>query len=268
MPAVSVPGPDGFRLAVRGGSVLLGTFIKTASHQVAEIVGAAGFDFAIIDAEHAPFDPLTLDRMVLAGRASGLPCLVRVAELAPAPIGQALDLGAAGVVVPHVDSAQAAGQAIAAAKYDRGQRGFSPSTRAGGYGTVDPVAYRAAADRDSSVWCQIEDAAALSALDAIAAVDAVDCLFIGRADLALSLGVASQRDPKVVAAVRAVAEAGARHGRTIGIFVGDTGEIPDLMALGITVFVYGSDQSFLLAGARRVRQDFGAILATRQAAPS
>jgi len=249
-----------FRQAVRGGTVLIGTFIKTAAHQIPEILGAAGLDFAIIDAEHAPFDPLTLDRMVLAGRAAGLPCLVRVPELAPAPVGQALDLGAAGVLVPHVASPDAAERTIAAAKYAGGQRGFSPSTRAGGYGTVDPAAYRLKADAESSVWCQIEDAAALAHLDVIAAVDEVDCLFIGPADLALSLGAGSPRDAKVTDAIAIIAEAGRRHDRTVGIFVGNTAEIPALLKLGITVFVCGSDQGFMLAKARQVRGDLSEAL--------
>ncbi|MDB5396454.1 MAG: aldolase [Rhodospirillales bacterium] len=249
-----------FRDCVRGGSVLLGTFIKTASHQIPEIIGAAGLDFAIIDAEHAPFDLPTLDRMVMAGRGASLPCLVRVPELTPASIGQVLDLGAAGVVVPHIASTEAATRALGATKYAGGRRGFSPSTRAGGYGTIDPVTYRQTADHESSVWCQIEDEAALSHLNAIAAIDQLDCMFLGRADLALSLGVDSQRDPKVVAAVAATAEAGRRHGRTVGIFIGDTGEIPDLLGLGITVFVCGSDQSFMLAESRRIRKDLSAAL--------
>ena len=186
-----------FRQAVRDGSVLIGTFVKTASHQVPEIIGAAGLDFAVIDAEHAPFDLAMLDRMAVAARGAGLPCLGRAPELAPVLIGQILDLGAAGVVAPHIATPEAARLALSAAKYAGRRRGFSPSTRAGGYGTLDAAAYRATADEESSVWCQIEDEAALSQLDAIAAVEQLDCLFLGRADLAVSLGVDSQRDPKV-----------------------------------------------------------------------
>jgi 2-keto-3-deoxy-L-rhamnonate aldolase RhmA len=196
--------------------------------------------------------------MVLAGRAAGLPCLVRVPELAPAPIGQALDFGAAGVLVPHVASAEAAERAVAAEKYGKGQRGFSPSTRAGGYGAAD--GYRLKADAESSVWCQIEDEAALARLDAIAAVDEVDCLFIGPADLALSLRADSPRDPKVKAAIAAIAEAGRRHGRTVGIFVGSTDEVPALLKLGITVFVCGTDQGFILARARQIRKDLSEVV--------
>jgi 2-keto-3-deoxy-L-rhamnonate aldolase RhmA len=254
-----------FRQSVRSGAMQLGTFIKTPSHQIPEILGVSGLDFAIIDCEHAAFDVEALDRMALAARAAGLPCLVRIPELNAATIGQILDQGLSGIMVPHVKDPGSATAALAAAKYGLGHRGFSPSTRAAGHGTADPVAYRSAADRESSVWCQIEDAAALARLDDIAAIDQIDCLFLGRADLALSLKVEGQNDPKVVAAVAATAEAGRRHGRAIGIFIGDTAEIPDLLTLGITVFVCGSDQSFVLAQARRIRKEMSAYLAAKPA---
>ena len=252
-----------FRQKVRDGAVLVGSFVKTGSHQVIEVLGSAGLDFVIVDAEHAPFDAATLDRMALAGRAAGLPCLVRVPELAAAPIGQALDLGFAGVVVPHAADGEAARQAVAAAKYKGRQRGYSPSTRAGGYGTR--TGYLAAADQESSVWVQVEDEPALSRLDEIAAVDEIDCLFIGRADLAVSLGVDGPRHPRVADAVKAIAESGQRHGRRVGIFIPDTSEILELTALGVTVFVCGSDQSYMLAEGRRVRKDLQAALAARPA---
>ena len=192
-------------------------------------------------------------------RAAALPCLVRIPEIAAAPIGQTLDLGFAGVVVPHVKTADIASAALDAAKYGRGARGFSPSTRAGHYGALPAAAYRAAADRESSVWCQIEDESALAQLDAIAAIEDIDCLFLGRADLAQSLKVESQSDPKVVEAVALTAAAGRRHGRTIGIFINDTAEIPQLLELGITVFVYGSDQSLIRAQGQRIRTELTAL---------
>jgi len=241
---------NSFRQRVRARETVLGTFIKTASHQVVEVLGVAGLDFAIVDAEHAPFDLATLDTMALAGRAVGLPLLVRVPELNTVPIGQVLDLGAAGVVVPHIYTAEAARSAVTAAKYSAGKRGFSPSTRAGSYGSVDGAAYRAKADAESLVWCQIEDKAALANLDAICAVEEIDCLFLGRADLSLSLGVDSQKHPDVVSAVKATAAAGNKAGRTVGIPISDVTEIPDLLALGITTFVHSTDQGYLTAGVR------------------
>lgn len=254
---------ENFRQSVRSGAVLLGTFIKTASHQIPEIIGRAGFDFAIIDAEHAPFSATSLDQMALASRATDFPSLVRVPECAAPPIGQALDIGLAGVLIPHVKDANTANAALAAAKYSHGQRGFSPSTRAANYGKIDPLAYRRAADKQSSVWCQIEDEEALSQLDAITAIEEIDCLFLGRADLAQSLNVDSQNDPKVIEAIAATAQAGRRAGRTVGIYIGDIAEVPKFLELGITVFVCGSDQSLLRAQGARLRSDMTNILSAR-----
>jgi 2-keto-3-deoxy-L-rhamnonate aldolase RhmA len=250
------------RERIRSGRPSIGVFIKTASHQVVELVARAGLDFAIVDAEHAPFDLLTLDRMALAARAGGLPLLIRTPGLDTALIAQALDMGFSGIVAPHVDSAERAWSLADAARFDRGHRGFSPSTRAGGYGAPDARAYREAADRGASLWCQIEDASALPRLDEIAAVDEIDCLFLGRADLALSLGVDSQSDPKVVEGARATAEAGRRSGRAVGIFVSSPQEIAPLAELGISVFVCGSDQSWLLAEGRAIRSAFEAAIPT------
>jgi 2-keto-3-deoxy-L-rhamnonate aldolase RhmA len=251
---------DGFRQAVRSGRTLLGTFVKTASHQTIELVARTGLDFAIVDAEHAPFGAADLDRMALAGRATGLPLLVRAPDLGASFIGQALDMGFGGIVAPHIDSSSMAEQLLDASRFDRGQRGFSPSTRAGGYGAPDARAYRQAADRDTSLWCQIEDASALPNLDAIAAFEDIDCLFLGRADLSLSLGVDRQDDPKVVQAVQATAAAGRRHGRAVGIYIGAPHEIPELKAMGVTVFVCSSDQGWLIAEGRRLRRETDAIL--------
>lgn len=249
------------KAAVRAGRPVLGGFVKTASHQAVELLCRAGLDVVIADAEHAPLGLQTLDAMALAGRAWDASLLVRPVDLAPGFIGQCLDMGFSGVLAPHVDSAAAAGAVLDAVRYDRGHRGFSPSTRAANYGAADPAAYRRMADADAVVWTQIEDAAALSELGAIAAVAAVDCLFIGRADLAASLGVSRGDDPKVVEAVRAICAAGALAGRAVGIYVGRAEEIAPLRQMGVSVFVCGSDQSWLLAEGARVRGAFEAAIA-------
>ena len=102
----------------------LGTFVKTLSPHVVEILGLTGLDFAAIDAEHAPFDRAALDLMMLAGRAARLPIHVRIPDIAPATILSVLDIGAAGLVVPHVDSAAQAAEVVSRARYRGGVRGF------------------------------------------------------------------------------------------------------------------------------------------------
>jgi 2-keto-3-deoxy-L-rhamnonate aldolase RhmA len=245
------------REALRGNGRVVGSFIKTPAHQMVEVMGISGLDCLVIDAEHAPFSAGDLDRMFLAGRAVGIPVLVRVASAKPTAINTCLDLGATGIVVPHVREAAGAAAAVAAARYKGGVRGFSPSTRAGGYGMLQSAAYLDHADRAISVWCQIEDGEALDNLDAIAAVPGVDCLFVGRADLALSLGVTGIDHPRIGEALTAVAAACAKAGVAAGIFVPSAAEIPALVRAGYRCFIVGSDQSLLLAAGRQVAQAAG-----------
>ncbi|MCD9030260.1 hypothetical protein LDO32_00725 [Luteimonas sp. Y-2-2-4F] len=233
----------------------VGTFVKTGSAAQVEILGLAGLDFAILDAEHAPLDLPALDRMLLAGRATGLPCLVRLRGRDPAMAGAVLDLGAAGIVVPHTCSAEDARQAVSIARYAGGERGFSPSTRAGGYGAARPDTYPPLADAAVAVWCQVEDARALAALDAIAATPGIDCLLVGPADLAVSLGTAPGT-PAWTEAIEAIVAAGRRHGVAVGIAVGDIDDGRRWLDAGVDRLVCGSDQAFVAAGARRVRTAF------------
>lgn len=215
-----------------------------------ELLGSSDLDFVVLDAEHAPFGSGTLDAALLAARANGLDALVRIPDHGAGFINTCLDLGASGLMVPHTRS-PADVEAIAdAVRYSRGKRGFSPSGRAGSFGQVNHAEYRAQADASNIICCQIEDREAMDRLDEIAAQAAVDCLFIGPADLGLSLGCQGAADPRLAEAIRAIAEAGARYGRTIGLFVPNTESIPEMIAMGITLFVCGSDQGLLLAGAK------------------
>jgi 2-keto-3-deoxy-L-rhamnonate aldolase RhmA len=155
---------------------------------------------------------------------------------------------------------------VKATKYGAGGRGFSPATRAGDYGLVEFGPYRARADAESSLWCQIEDAAALDHLDEIAAVEGVDCLFLGRADLALSLGVAGPDHPKMREAIVATAEAARRNKCALGAYLGDTGEIGAFLDLGATVLVVGADQSWMMSQGRAIRGALASAIDTRRGA--
>jgi len=150
------------RERILGPGMRIGTFVKTASPQVVEILGTTTLDYAVVDAEHAPFDRGMLDLMLLAGRAAGIPLLVRIPDTAPASILQVLDLGAAGILVPHVDSAEHAREIVARARYRKGVRGFSSSPRVAGYGTMSMKAALDAGDA-TCVLAQIESREGLEA---------------------------------------------------------------------------------------------------------
>ena len=241
-----------FRRRLLDRQPLVGTFLKTPSAAVTEILGLSGLDCLCVDAEHAPFDRAALDAVLLAARAYDLPSLVRVADAAPASLLTALDLGATGVIVPHVDSAAAAVVIARGCRYGPEGRGYAGSTRAAGYTTRKMSDILAEANRSVCVVAQIEDAAALPEIEAIAAVDGIDCLFIGRMDLTVSLGAESPDDAVVVDAVRRICAAGRRHGRCVGMFALTTAEVTRWRIEGASFFLLGSDQQWILQGAREL----------------
>lgn len=230
-------------------AIKVGTFVKTPAPQIVEVLGITRLDFAVIDAEHAPFDRRDIDLMMMAGKAAGLPLFVRVPDHAAATILSVLDMGAAGVLVPHVDSVGQARQVVARARYKGGERGFSSSPRAGCYGTLSYQAAQEAGD-SSLVMCQIESVAGLEAAEAIAQVPGVGGLFIGRADLSLSMGEENSRSAAVLQATERIIRAALDAGKIAAMFVSSRDEVNEFAALGVTWFVLGSDQSLLRQAAQ------------------
>ena len=242
-----------FRERLLARELLIGTFVKTAHPAVIEVLGASPLDCICLDAEHAPFDRSALDTTLLAARATNLPALVRVPRADAADILNALDLGASGILVPHVASEQDALAVVRAARYGAGVgRGYGGSTRAAGYGTRSMSEVISEANRTVAVIVQIEDAAALEELDAIAAVDGIDALFVGRMDLTVSLGAASPADDRVVQAVRAVCAAALRHRRAAGMFTQTVDEARQWATEGTSLMLLASDQQWVLQGARQL----------------
>lgn len=232
-----------------GAGCHVGTFVKTTSPQVIEILGGSGLDFAVLDAEHAPYDRAALDLAMIAGRAAALPLFVRVAERTAAGMLSVLDIGAAGVLVPHVDTEQDARDVVAHCRYVGGDRGYSSSPRAAGYGALGMKQAIAQGDRNVVV-CQIESVVAVQNAARIAAVPGVGALFIGRADLALSMGLDNAQDARVLEATQRVIAASLAAGTPVGMFVGSNAEREKYRALGVSWFVQGSDQSLLRQAAQ------------------
>jgi staphyloferrin B biosynthesis citrate synthase len=219
----------------------------TPTSQATEIIGDAGFDFVVIDQEHAPFDRTASDIALLAARAAGMPALVRVPG--PDAILSVLDCGAAGVLIPHVSSAEYARKVAALCRYRGGKRGFATSTRAGRYTQVPMWRHIAQSDSSNVVVAQIEDPEALDEIDAIVAVDGVDSLFIGRGNLTAAFGDESKEPPAVRNAVERISTAALKAGKSTSVYVGNGTEAAWLKTLGASTFVLSSDQGFLLQGA-------------------
>lgn len=244
---------SGFRQRLNQGGLILATFVKTTSHQTVEVLGTTGLDAIVLDAEHAPFGAESLDRCLSV--AGALPTLVRVPANRPESILQALDMGAAGVLVPHVDSPAEAAHAVSAARYAGGTRGFSASTRAGRYGERQWSDYLSQSDADTAVLLQIESALAVTQAEAIASVPGVDALFMGPADLAVSLGAHRIDDRIVQDAIAQICAAARRAVCPLGCFVPDVAAISGLYDLGVRFFVIGSDQALLKKAMHQVVND-------------
>lgn len=243
-----------FATRLRAGEILLATFIKTPGMHAVEIAGKSVLDAVVLDAEHAPFSIDALDQALLACRAAGIAGIVRVPDARPQTIGQMLDLGADGILVPHICSAADAQAAVAAARYRGGQRGFSNSPRAGGYGASTMLSHIDAQDAEVLVLCQIEDRAAVECVEEIAAVPGVDCLFVGKADLAVSYAVYDLEHALVREAQKRIFAAARAHKVCAGIFVGNVAPLSELTAAGGQLFVVGSDQSILRSGFDALRR--------------
>lgn len=233
---------------MRSGTDVVGSFVKMPHHSVVEVMAGAGFDFLTLDAEHGYFDRASIDSCVLAGLAWECPVFVRIPVAEPDWIMYALDSGAAGIFVPHVATradAERLAQLVSFAP--TGKRGFSPSVRAGSYGLRGMAAHRHGARQDFALVCQIEDPAGVDAAAEIAAVDGVDALFIGPADLAVAAGYDDMGHPEALA----LCERGlaAAKDRVPGaIFVSDLAATERWRAAGASVFMVGSDQTMLVAG--------------------
>ena len=252
--------PVHFKQRLQSGEALIGTFLKTPSMMTTEVLSRTELDVVCLDAEHAPFDRADIDRCLLPLRHAGMASLVRVQSAAPEQILNALDCGATGVVVPHVDSVEKARACAAAAKYgDRG-RGYAGSTRAAGYAS-NSIAQNLSLNADETVVvAQIEDLAALGCIDEIAQVEGIDCLFIGMMDLTVALGAAAADDPRVVEAAEKICCAAREANRRIGIFVPTIDEVAFWRQRGVSLFLMASEHTFLKQGAAKqgseVRKQF------------
>lgn len=240
---------QGFRKRLRASEPMLGTFLKIPSTQPAEILGTLGFDFVVIDEEHAPLNPETTDAILLACRAHHMGGLVRVRH--PGDILRVLDCGADGVLVPHVTSAEVARKIVALARYD-GVRGLSPTTRAGGFGGVPVSEHMTEQDTGCAVIAMIEDVDALDRINEIVATEGLDAIFIGRADLGASMGV-PPGDPGLDCAVTKLLTAARSANLPALVLAADPAEAGRLRSLGATGFLSGSDQGFLRVAAANAR---------------
>ena len=240
---------DGFRQRLLSRVPLAGTFLKTPAYQVVEVLAQSELDFVCLDAEHSPFDRSAIDACCAIGRALDFPVLVRVGDSSAREILQALDCGAVGVVVPHVDSVEKAQDVARAARFGRGGRGYAGSTRWAGYATQSmPDMLKKSAD-ETIVMAQIEEPEGVDACEAIAATDGIDALFLGPADLSVGYGHDNQTSDDLFAAMERVGKAADAAGKAYVSWVANAQKAQEWSQYGMSCFFISSEHSWMRAGA-------------------
>ncbi|SFQ07043.1 HpcH/HpaI aldolase family protein [Amycolatopsis rubida] len=244
--------------ARRGGGGLfdrpatpVGTWLKIASGEPVEIMAFAGFDFVVVDLEHAPLDLQTAYRLINTAAALGMTPLVRVPDKTPSTIQKILDAGAMGILVPHVDTVEEAAAVGRACRFPPdGVRGAGGTSRAGAWGLRPAPEYLAAGNDDVLCIPQLESVEAIKAAPGMLALDTVDAVFVGAADLSMSMG-STPSSPEVLELVASAIEAAHAAGKRCGLAFGG---VPERAAAAVRDgcdFVMLSNDTTMLAEAAR-----------------
>jgi 4-hydroxy-2-oxoheptanedioate aldolase len=204
--------PNPLKEVLSEGRVAFGASIQIPATALVEILGLVGYDFVMIDTEHGLFDLQAAGELIRAAHGANLTPLVRVQQNDPAMILKALDLGAQGVIVPHISNKEEAMRAVLATRYG-GNRGACPLVRAAGYGLWNWKSYQEAADRDTLVILLIEDMDGVNNIEDILNIEGINILFLGPFDMSVSAGYQGDvSQPEILKALDCILAACGRRG--------------------------------------------------------
>ncbi len=234
-----------------------GVFVFTNAPASVEILGYAGFDYVVIDTEHGPNDIAAVENMIRAAETSDITPIIRVTKNDPTYILRVMDIGARGVLVPQVNSADEARSAVRSVRYHpRGDRGLAGIVRAARYGFTPLQDYIADTNDNSLVIVQAEDIKVVAALDEILAVDGVDGVLVGPADLSHSMGIPGRfDDPEFNRVVHDIVARTVKAGKLAGMFCFDAAQAKYWRDKGVRLVLVGSDTMLFAAAAGALARD-------------
>ncbi len=241
-----------FRERLINGEHLFGTFVmELRNPTLAHLLARAGFDFILLDNEHGAYNWETIQDILAAAHGAGIPVLVRIPEISREHVLKSLDCGAAGLLVPMVESVEQARELVSLAKYPPlGARGVAVRKLANLYAPADPVNYLPQANRDTFIAVQAETGLGVERVEQIAAVEGVDGVFVGPLDLSVSLGIPGQWDhPKLKEAIGRVFAGCRRQGKAVGIWSFAPDQAQAWVRAGAQFLAYGTDLGFMADGA-------------------
>lgn len=248
--------PNSLRRDLLAGKRLIGCWCSLANPISTEVLGVAGFDWVLLDGEHSPNDVTTFIPQLMALKDSRSAPMVRPASNNAVEIKRLLDAGFYNFLIPFVESADEARHAVAATRYPpQGIRGVSVSQRSNRYGTV--ANYLQDINQEICVAVQIESRAGVAAVREIAAIDGVDCIFVGPSDLAAALGhLGNAAHPEVQAAIAQIFADAKACGKAVGTLAPVEADARRYMEMGATFVAVGSDLGVFRSATQALRDRY------------
>lgn len=242
-----------FRQRLLHGETLIGCWCMLANPISTEVLGLAGFDWLLLDGEHAPNDINTFIPQLMALKGSGSVPIVRPPVNEPVIIKRLLDIGFYNFLLPFIESGEEAQQAVASTRYPpQGIRGVSVAHRSNRFGTIPD--YFSVINDNITVLAQIESQQGIDNLDAIAATEGIDCLFVGPGDLSAALGYLGQPGhPQVQQIIRQIFDCARRHGKASGILAPAEEDARRYLEWGATFVGVGSDLGVFATATRALQ---------------
>ncbi len=241
-----------FKRAIQSGRPQIGLWSLLSSHVSVEVLAGAGFDWLVLDTEHAPNElPMVLSQLQ-ATTGGGAHPVVRLPWNNMVDFKRYLDIGVQTILVPYIESAEQAASAVAAMRYPpRGVRGYSGNPRAAGFGRIKD--YWTRCEEELCLLLQVETRLGLQNLEAIARTDGVDGVFIGPGDLSAALGhLGNPGHPDVLAVIEETIARIRACGRPAGILTGDDKLIRRYLELGCAFVAVGTDVGILARGSEQL----------------
>jgi len=255
-----------FKKQLSEGAPKMGLFLNSHSPTVAEQLAHSGYDWLLVDTQHGPMDHEKLSTMLSAIGSGGAKSMVRVAGYHDrGGIQQALDLGADGVLIPYINSADEARQAVSCARYPTvGTRSvYFPQRSTNKAGLLG---YVGKANENIIVALQVETASCIRNIAEIAAVPGVDILFLGQNDLCMSMGLYEKYEfphmytsPKLGEATQSLVSAATKNGVILGLFLFGTARVGEFLEKGFTFISIGNDLHHVLTQAGAYVKDMESI---------
>lgn len=253
-----MPSQYELKARLQAGRPVFGTFVKSDCPNIAEMLGYAGFDFAIIDCEHSTYSFREAEDMIRACQLADMASIVRIDGPRPGLVHHALESGATGVQVPSIvtvdDAARCAGEAVF---FPGGTRSPNPATRSGRFTCWNGEKPYMATMKDSSLCVvQVECMEMARRVEELCAIPQIDVLFVGPGDLSMSMGKPGKlTDPEVEAVIADIIRRGLAGGKIMGMLCGNPDAVKKYIDLGVRYIAYSSDSGMIAKAFKQVSAD-------------